>query len=279
MTQDTLDERLAAVHRAVRRIRADIGAEHSLSDLARAALLSPFHFHRIFHQLTDCTPGRYLAAVRMAEAKRQLVFSSANVTDICMDVGYSSLGTFTSQFTRLGVCPRRFRAVAQGFADQSFNSLLVQLQPDLPRPERVQLTATLGTGPGPGSVAVVGLFPSGIPQGFPHACAIGELPGAVEFGDLPDGEYHPLAMSFHASVTVADAMVDEEPVGCFVGSCGTAVHLVEGRCTPTSSVHIELRPRRGSDPPLLLALPLLKAAELSYSCGAFECARSRIALP
>ena len=264
MTQQTVDDRRAAVNRAVRSIRADIGAEHSLGDLARSALLSPFHFHRIFRQLTDCTPGRFLAAVRMAEAKRRLVFSSASVTDICMDVGYSSLGTFTSQFTRLvGVSPRRFRQIAQGFADRSFNNVLAQLQPDLPRPSRVQFVVSLGAGPGPGSVAVVGLFPSGIPQGFPRACAIGETPGVVEFGDLPDGEYHPLAMSFPPSVTVADAMADE-PGGCFVGSCGLPINLVDGRCSPTSRVHIELRPHSDSDPPLLLAVPLLKAAELSY---------------
>ncbi|MCA1561450.1 MAG: helix-turn-helix transcriptional regulator [Chloroflexi bacterium] len=254
----TASDRIAAVGRSVHIMRADVGGEHSLRELAQSALLSPFHFHRVFRELTDSTPARYLAAERMSEAKRLLVRTSISVTDICMRVGYSSLGTFTSQFTRLvGVSPRRFRQLVGGVADQSFTAILAQLQTMMAAPATVQLTAEVTEGSG---VAVAGLFPSGIPQGIPAACAIVSPPSLALFGGLQDGIYYLLAMSFHPSVTVAEALVADE--GCFVGSCATPVRVSGGRATPAAPV-LRLRPRTSIDPPLVLALPLLQVARMT----------------
>jgi AraC family transcriptional regulator len=153
-------------------------------------LLSPFHFYLVFHKVTDSTPARFLAAWRMAEATRLLAYSRASVTDICMQIGYSSLGTFTSQFTRLvGVSPGRFRRAVATFAGRSFNEVLAGLGPQMPR---------AGTGPGdrfggrrtgrrcPGRGRALS---SGIPQQPPLACAVVQVPGFAVFGDPPDGVY------------------------------------------------------------------------------------------
>src|SRR5262249_59018164 len=45
---------------------------HSLSSLAQDAGMSPFHFSRVFRELTGCPPHRYLVRVRLARAKRLL---------------------------------------------------------------------------------------------------------------------------------------------------------------------------------------------------------------
>lgn len=254
----TASEWAAAVGRSVHMMQADIGAEHPLRELAQSALFSPFHFHRVFRELTDSTPARFLAAVRMAEAKRLLLTTSTSVTDICMQVGYSSLGTFTSQFTRLvGVSPRRFRQLAGGVANMPFAAVLERIRPMLGPPDRVLFTARVSGGPSP---VVVGLFPTGIPQGVPAACAIVSLPEIAAFGDFPDGRYHVLAMSFTPSTTVAQALAADDPDRCFVGSAPVPVRAAGGRVEGHRQVVVRLRPRRPIDPPVVLALPLVVAA-------------------
>ena len=261
--EHTIADRLAAVQRSVRRMRLNISDEHSLPNLARSALLSPFHFHRVFRQLTAATPARFLAALRMAEAKRLLVYSSMSVTDICMQVGYSSLGTFTTQFTRLvGVSPRRFRQLIAPLADRRFVDILAMIRPALPAPARVQVTGVLTGGPGEGALAVVGLFPSGIPQERPAACAIVPPPSIAGFGNLADGEYYPLAMGFAPQTTVVEALVREDPGLCFVGDSAEPVVIEGGDAVSSVPFRVQLRPRTPIDPPLVLALPLLLAAEL-----------------
>ncbi|MEU3626750.1 hypothetical protein BS329_08960 [Amycolatopsis coloradensis] len=261
-TDQTAEDRIEAVLRSVRMMRENVGDELSLRDLAQSALLSPFHFHRVFRQMTASTPARYLAAWRMAEAKRMLAYSSVNVTDICMQVGYSSLGTFTSQFTRLvGVPPRRFRALVTAWSDQPFAAVLADLRSVLVEPDPVQLTGTITGGEGVDAFAVVGLFSSGIPQEAPAACAIPEVPGMAVFGGLPDGEYYPLAMCFPPSVTVAEAMVDELDRGYFAAS-RVPVRISGGVALTHSAFTLRVRPRRQLDPPMVLALPLVVAAQL-----------------
>ncbi len=259
---ETATEWNAAVARSVQTIRDDIGREYSLRNLAHSALLSPFHFHRVFRLLTASTPARFWAAERMAEAKRLLAYSTISVTDICMRVGYSSLGTFTSQFTRLvGVSPRRFRRLVKRCADEAVHSILLRLRQFVPEPERVQLTGGVTGRAWPGAVAVVGLFPSGIPQGIPAACAFAPVPGLVALGDLADGEYHPLAISFHPALTVAEALTTDDPTRCVIGAAPVPVRIQGGRAVSGAPVSIRLRPRRPIDPPVVLAVPLLLAAE------------------
>ena len=263
LSEHTIADRIAAVQRSVLKMRGNIGDEHSLPNLARSALLSPFHFHRVFRQLTAATPARFLAALRMAEAKRLLVYSSMSVTDICMQVGYSSLGTFTTQFGRLvGVSPRRFRQLIKPVADRRFDDILAMIRPALPRPASVQVAGIITGGGEDGALAVVGLFPSGIPQERPAACAIVSPPSIAGFGNLPDGEYYPLAMGFAAGTTVVEALVREDSELCFVGDSPTPVVIENGEAVSHAPFRVQLRRRRPIDPPLVLALPLLLAAEM-----------------
>ena len=205
----------------------------------------------------------------MAEAKRLLVYSSMSVTDICMQVGYSSLGTFTTQFTRLvGVSPRRFRQLITPLAEWRFVDILAMIRPALPEPARVQVVGAVTGGPGDGSLAVVGLFPSGIPQERPAACAIVAPPSIAGFGNLADGEYYPLAMSFAATTTVVEALVREDPDLCFVGDSAEQVLIQHGAAVSDAPFRVQLRPRRPIDPPLVLALPLLLAAEMA--CATYQ---------
>lgn len=259
----TANDQITAVSRSVRRMHENLGEAHPLPSLARSAFLSPFHFHRVFRQRTASTPARFLAALRMAEAKRLLANTSMNVTDICMHVGYSSLGTFSTQFTRLvGMSPRRFRRLIEPIADQSIDTMFATIRPALTAPAVVQVAATVTGGPADAGLALVGCFPSGIPQEQPAACSVVPVPGIATFGMLSDGDYHVLAMSFSPSATVRDALAGASDTACFVGASPVPVRIRDGRSTSVAPVQVQLRVRRPIDPPLTLALPLQLAAEV-----------------
>lgn len=86
------------------------GETLSVAALARLAHLSPYHFIRRFRQTYGDTPHRYLVRQRMLRAKQLLVTTEISVTDVALEVGFESLGTFTTAFTRmLGHPPGRYR--------------------------------------------------------------------------------------------------------------------------------------------------------------------------
>lgn len=79
--------------------------------LARAALMSPGHFSRSFRAAYGETPYSYLMTRRIERAKMLLRRGDMSVTDVCMAVGCSSLGSFSTRFTELvGESPSAYRA-------------------------------------------------------------------------------------------------------------------------------------------------------------------------
>jgi AraC-like DNA-binding protein len=95
-----------------------------LAELASQAGLSRYHFLRLFHEAFGATPHQYLMDVRVERAKALLAAEHGSVTDVCFDVGFSSMGSFSALFAqRVGYPPsawrRRMWQVAQqpyGFA-------------------------------------------------------------------------------------------------------------------------------------------------------------------
>jgi AraC-like DNA-binding protein len=78
--------------------------------MARAALMSPAHFSRKFRTAYGETPYSYLMTRRIERAKA-LLRQGTSVTDTCVAVGCTSLGSFSSRFTEIvGVTPSQYRA-------------------------------------------------------------------------------------------------------------------------------------------------------------------------
>ena len=78
--------------------------------MARAALMSPAHFSRKFRETYGETPYSYLMTRRIERAKAFLRHGMS-VTDTCMAVGCTSLGSFSSRFTEIvGETPSQYRA-------------------------------------------------------------------------------------------------------------------------------------------------------------------------
>jgi AraC-like DNA-binding protein len=89
----------------------EIDAEPLTIDaVAREAAISPFHFIRQFQALFGETPHQYRIRARLERAKELLESSDYSVTDVCMEVGFSSLGSFSDLFARrVGVPPSIYR--------------------------------------------------------------------------------------------------------------------------------------------------------------------------
>jgi AraC-like DNA-binding protein len=79
--------------------------------LAARCGLSPFHFIRAFRAAFGETPHQYLRRRRIERAQELLVTTPMSVTEICDEIGFKSLGSFSSVFRRLtGEAPAEFRS-------------------------------------------------------------------------------------------------------------------------------------------------------------------------
>jgi AraC-like DNA-binding protein len=78
--------------------------------MARTALMSPAHFARQFRAVYGETPYSYLMTRRIERAKALLRRGDLSVTEVCLAVGATSLGSFSSRFTELvGESPSAYR--------------------------------------------------------------------------------------------------------------------------------------------------------------------------
>ena len=93
-----------------RDLLSDVRSPHvSISDAAREASLSPFHFIRRFEAVFGETPHQFRTRERLTAAQRLLALGHS-VTDVCLDVGFSSLGSFSALFARrIGISPARYQ--------------------------------------------------------------------------------------------------------------------------------------------------------------------------
>jgi AraC-like DNA-binding protein len=83
--------------------------------LAREAHVSPRHFSRSFRRVFGETPYQYLLSRRLERARHLLRTTDRTVAEICLDVGFTSVGSFTTTFTReVGVSPATFRKAYGG---------------------------------------------------------------------------------------------------------------------------------------------------------------------
>jgi AraC family transcriptional regulator len=237
-----------AVERATVLIRERYAEPLTLADLAEAAIMSRFHFSRLFRQTTGISPGRFLTAVRLHEAKRLLLTTSISVADISCMVGYTSLGTFTTRFTEcVGVSPGKFRRLAE-------TGLLDPVQPPpLTKQPAGSLTGTLRVERGLSSGPIfMGIFDRPIPQGKPDACLTVPALGDWLMDPVPEGVWYVMAVTLHhPQAHFPHPATLEHPI--LVGSSGPVRIRLGGLCNVDLTLHA-LRP---TDPPILLTLPSL----------------------
>jgi AraC-like DNA-binding protein/ligand-binding sensor protein len=114
LTNQIVLERQNAEPPLVQKARAYI-AQHktdplSLSEVAKAAGASVFHFCKVFHKATGLKFTDYVARVRLEEARTQLLNPNRRISEVAFDVGFQSLTQFNRMFKRVfGQSPSEFR--------------------------------------------------------------------------------------------------------------------------------------------------------------------------
>jgi len=249
---NALASHLIAVERVIQTMRECLHESLSLDDMASIACLSPYYFCRVFHSIIGAPPGEFLSALRMDAAKRLLLTTPLSVTDVCFEVGYTGLGSFTTRFTQLvGLPPRLLRHLAWNVAMPSLSS-----QSDLD-----VNAARLCQGGLRGQINVdgsfcghifAGLFPKAIPQGRPVRGTLLSQPGLYHIDPVPDGRYYLMVAAFPLSADPQTYLLPNEKL--LVGVHGPLM-ICGG--SALESVDIVLRPLRPTDPPIIVALPYI----------------------
>lgn len=257
---DTAAGRVAAVERAIEAMKAGIDRPLPLSDIASCGGYSPYHFHRVFREITSVTPGRFLAALRMAAARRLLLHRSMTVAEIGLRVGYTSLGTFTTQFAKLtGLPPARFRALARSFGDELISDRL----PAVSRAVctgRGPLVAPLAL-PEPESLIIGRFFVAGNLEEHPGLSALASGPPGVRFPEAPvPALYTAFLVVVPGRVRLVDAFVRDVPGSYIVGHA--KMSLAAG-CPPPATVGVVMRHPRPTDLPVLAVTSVRWLAQLA----------------
>lgn len=106
----TREELWRRINRARDFLHAHLGSQVRLAEVGAAACLSPFHLLRTFQCAFRQTPHQYLNQCRLERAKFLLEKTRIPITAICLDCGFTSLGSFSALFHKsCGMSPRAWR--------------------------------------------------------------------------------------------------------------------------------------------------------------------------
>ncbi len=245
---DTADFHTRAVHRVISTIRGRLDESISLKDMASVAYMSRFHFNRTFREITGLPPRRFLSALRVESATRMLLDTDHRVTDICLDVGYNSLGTFIRRFSEaLGVSPKRLRSIrrssGQGLLQQADTSQSHGRSGCCVEGRIVAPTSFSGP-------IFIGLFATPIPEGAPLACTVRYSSGEFLIAPAPKGKHYLFALGLPWPERMSDFFSHESAL-----RGGGDLVSVDGE--KTEFREICLRAAIPTDAPILVNLPLL----------------------
>lgn len=101
------------VRRSLRVMQENLAEEFEMKDLARSVGLSRPHFFKLFKQQMGVTPNIYMNTLRSEQAIEDLLSTGKSVTDIALDLGFSSQASFTRFFSsNVGIAPSEYRRVS-----------------------------------------------------------------------------------------------------------------------------------------------------------------------
>ena len=254
--QDTLLQRQKAVERVITTVSQKLDEPLTIEKMAQMAFLSPFHFSRVFHDVTGLPPAQFLYALRIDTAKRFLLTTDKSVTDICFDVGYNSLGTFTTRFKELvGLSPREFRQLAEQVRSFDWKRLFAKEWENQNISTDNEASQGKVVAPdGFEGLIFIGLFAQMIPQSQPIAGTLLTQGGSFNLGRIDENEAHLLVAALpRAADPYEYLLLDFSKLLVGVGERKPAFFADE-KIQPW---HVHLRSLQITDPPVLIALPFL----------------------
>jgi AraC-like DNA-binding protein len=257
-----------ALESAITQMRKNTTQAVDLRSLAKHVDLNPFYLSHMFSKYVGISAKRYHQLVRLSIAKKILAETDMSITDVSIDCGYDSMGSFITMFKKaVGMTPLAFRQ--QLDTAKLDRQRIPQITPNLVNnaaAERlvVELAAP-GSFEGCAFVALCNVDSNALLD-----CA------AISFRQrtivvFPIGCPQPLvvyAVAYSSSASLRDAIVDEPSLR---GHSEIAI----ASAGKTASVTLGLREKSAFDVPFLLALPLLiqrRAAHLSWDLSIYKSA-------
>lgn len=242
-----------AVEKIVRHMKSNLvefDADLSLDALAQQGFYSKSHLIAIFEEVTGTTPHHFLSSLRIEKAKELLLTTSASVTEISLQIGYNSFGTFSRIFAGyVGISPSEFRKMTDMIAPDQLCASVEQFIAQ----NRVSMSAGILGGhikaatPIQG-VIFIGTFTRGVPQGRPESGTVLLQPGEFRIRRPGTTSFHLLAALVPLSIIRGSALHTIQPE--WVASVRIQDH-------ETTFVNLTLRPFCYTDPPLVVSLTKL----------------------
>lgn len=228
----------------------------SLHDLADIAGLSPYYFNRIFRAVSGIPPVEFQNALRFHRAKELLLTSPASITDVCFEIGYESLGTFSSRFKKLvGVGPAEFRHLPDIVAGMNFRDEPSRGNGSCNSHTIANVHGVAALPHGIRSTVFVGVYPSLLAGARPIGGQMLPEGGPFRITGLPYGTWYLLAAALpHTADTLGRLLPGLDTLV----AVGAAFEIVSGREDIRRELHF--RAPRPEEPPILTSLPSLLLA-------------------
>lgn len=250
-----MSEKYPDLFEVIRYIRHHLHEPLTVAELSRYAAYSPYHFIRIFKAQFGLTPQYYIASMRLQKAKELLVTTNLPVRDIALELGYQSLGTFTTRFAKcVGVTPGEFRNTsesAERYLGLLADSSLWRPRP-LEHPPNNRIEGIVRSEVPFHGIVLVGLFPKPIPEGLPLYGTLVRGADSFCFAGVKPGLYYLMATSISWGMPAKEFLL---PYSTLRTRSRTPIMVQSGAPVPPQEVL--LHPPRLDDPPILISLPLL----------------------
>lgn len=242
-----------AVRRVVTAINDRVGDRFNNDVLAEIACFSPYHFSRIFRRITGVPPIQFLYAARLQRAKELLTQTDLSITDICFEVGYRSLGTFTTRFSvSVGTSPGAFRRLSRalhGIPLSSIRPFFDQMAQEPLNTAGVQ--GVVVPPPQFKGIVFVGLFGDAVPDGPPAACSVVHSAGNFLVPVPHPGRWYLMAVAAPWTADCASLLTLQD---CARGVGGPIDVMDDYAIEPCSII---LGPPQPCMPPILISIPAL----------------------
>ncbi|MBD8497002.1 helix-turn-helix domain-containing protein [Paenibacillus arenosi] len=261
-----------AALRAIQYMKEHLDEEITSEQLAAHVGYSSYHFTRVFKRATGISPRHYLTALRMESGKKLLLKEPSLMMKVILKIGFRSAGSFHTRFKEhVGVSPKRFHRSARSLLaymnqykdqdvgidqDLAIDSVLDKIQVPTQSPTCSELTAAITCHiDAPAAfrgIIFVGLFPRPIPDQRPIAgTALNRGRRTHTFTEVPAGRYYAMAVSIPWSLNPKDYFVLDH---CLRGMYEEVIHVTD---QSDQTIHIALRERQETDPPIIVNLPQL----------------------
>lgn len=243
-----------------------VSDELTIEDVAAHFHYSKYHFSREFKLHTGFSASDYLSSIKIEKAKQNLLKKNQTITESSFDVGYSSLGTFSTTFAKkTGLSPREYKEQVESLYQltQEYEDDTAPYRPtstlSLNIKEKNQLSISLSyPSMSQTTITFIGLFHRPIPN---HKPAIGVAltdQTTHTFTRIPNGTYYLLACAIEKSKNPLNYFILND---CLRGKLDTPLSFPEA-----SSTHVQLTLREPlpEDPPILINLPKLLADSIRF---------------